>query len=195
MEWEQKLTGFIDQFDEHKKALHFDLSMHASIGIEHTNMTLLTVSGRVENIDSNVSALLLLQSLRSPRDRQLLTKIELKGGAKEALKDETFIKELIEQCHGKDKEAQGDVETQSKDKPAEIVKLVVREMGRTIEDMVKENEELFTRKFKAQSLVLKEEMEKITRREGDRVIEAITSGPHERILDPVSSGSIMERIE
>ncbi|KIP05842.1 hypothetical protein PHLGIDRAFT_483430 [Phlebiopsis gigantea 11061_1 CR5-6] len=182
LEWEQKLTGFIDQFDEHKKALHFDLSMHASIGIEHANMTLLTVSGHVENTDSNVTALLLLQLLRSPKDRQLLTKIELKGGAKEALKEESFMKELIGQSE--DKEIQGDADTQSKDKPGEIMKSVMRDVGRTIEDMVKENEELFTRKFKAQGLALKEEMEKITRREGDRVIEAITSGPYDRILDP-----------
>lgn len=81
----------------------------------------------------------------------------------------------------------GDAKALSKDKQAELVKEVVREAGRSFEDMVKENEDMFTRKFKAQEIALKEEMEAVTKREGDRIIGAITGGPHERILDPVSS--------
>ena len=185
LEWEQKLIGFVNQFEDHKKELHFDLSMHASIGIDQANTTLLAVSGQVENTESNVSMVLLLQLLRSPKERQLIKKIELKGGAERVLKDENILKELI--AESGEKEMTGDAKVLSKDKQAELVKEVVREASRTFEDMVKENEELFTRKFKAQEIALKEEMETVTKREGDRIIGVITGGPHERILDPVSS--------
>ena len=183
LEWEQKLLGFIDQFEDHKKALGLDLSMHASVGIAQANTTLLSVTGHVTQTDSTVSTLLVLQLLRSPKDRQLLAKIKHKGGAELALKDEKFMKELI--AESGDKESQGDAEMPSKDKQVDPLKSILRDMNRTVEEMVKENEEIFNRKFKAQELALKEEMEMITRREGDRVIQAITSGPHERILDQV----------
>lgn len=85
----------MNQFGDHKDALQFDLSVHASIGIHEANLTLLTVSEHVEKTDSNVSMALLLQLLRSPKERQLIKKIELQGGADHVLKDENLLKDLI----------------------------------------------------------------------------------------------------
>lgn len=51
---------------------------------------------------------------------------------------------------------------------------------------IQKNFEVYTRKFLVQQRELAEEVKTVVRHEGDRVIEAITSGPHERILDRVS---------
>ena len=184
LEWEGQLNGFVATFDKHKDEIHFRLSMHASLGIEQANMTLVAVQANVQQTDKTVSMALLLQLLRSPKDRQLMKKIDHYGGPDRILKDEALMKELIAESGEKDIQSESKVLT-SKDKDGDIIKEIVREANRTIEEMVKENDELFTRKFKAQERVLADEMRAVSKREGDRIIGAILSGPHDRILDPV----------
>lgn len=93
------------------------------------------------------------------------------------------MRKLIEKSG--DKDAQGDGKTPSKDVQASLLKEIVRDVNKSFADMTQENEELFSRKFKAQQEVLKEEMSTIAKRESDRVIGAFTSGPHDRIVDKV----------
>ena len=50
---------------------------------------------------------------------------------------------------------------------------------------IKKNLEVFELKFKMQQRELAEEMRRMVHHEGDRVIEAVTAGPHDRIIDPV----------
>ena len=64
--------------------------------------------------------------------------------------------------------------------------VVKQELFDSPELAIKKNLELFERKFKMQQRELAEEMQRMVHHEGDRVIEAITSGPHDRIIDPVS---------
>lgn len=181
LEWEGKLGGFIRAFDDHKKALQDDLSIHASLGIEKANDTLLSVTGYVQSADSNTGLLLLLQALRSPVERELMSEIKMHGGPEQVLKNEALMKELIKKSGEKETHSK----LLSKDGQAALMKEIARDIGKSFADMIKENEGLFSRKFKAQENALKEEMENITRREGDRIIGAITSGPHDRINDPV----------
>ncbi|EKM49057.1 uncharacterized protein PHACADRAFT_188983, partial [Phanerochaete carnosa HHB-10118-sp] len=181
LEWEGKLEGFIKIFEDHRRALRDDLAIFSSVGIHQVNETLATVSLHVERTDNKASTLLLLQALRSPVDRELIREIELNGGADKVLKDENLMRKLIERSG--DKDAQGDGKTSSKDVQASTLKEIIRDVNKSFADMAQENEELFSRKFKAQQEVLKEEMSTIARRESDRVIGAFTSGPHNRIID------------
>ena len=48
------------------------------------------------------------------------------------------------------------------------------------------NQIVFFRKFKAQQNQILDELSRVVKREGDRVIEEVRGGPHERIIDPVS---------
>ena len=48
------------------------------------------------------------------------------------------------------------------------------------------NQIVFFRKFKAQQNQILDELSLVVKREGDRVIEEVRGGPHERIIDPVS---------
>lgn len=141
----------------------------------------------VESTGNKTSTLLLLQALRSPVERELIREIELSGGADKVLKDENLMKKLIEKSG--DRETQGDTKVLSKDAQAALIKDIARDVNKSFSDMIQENEELFDRKFKAQQDALAEEMSTIARREGDRVIGAITSGPHDRIIDKVCSSS------
>lgn len=54
-------------------------------------------------------------------------------------------------------------------------------------DSIAKNSEAFDRKFTVMERNITAEMRRIVGREGDRVIGAVLAGPHERILDPVST--------
>jgi hypothetical protein len=72
-------------------------------------------------------------------------------------------------------------------KPAKEFNLV--EIQHEIRDdpteAIEKNAESFNRKFDIQRRQIQEDIERTVRREGDRIISAVTAGPHERILDPV----------
>ena len=51
------------------------------------------------------------------------------------------------------------------------------------------NYETFERKFRMQQSELANEMRRIIHHQGDRVISAVTAGPHDRIIDPVSDAT------
>lgn len=188
-EWESKLTGFMDKFDDHRNNLQADLAMHASIAIQQINMTVDAVSTRVQRIDTTVSMSILLQQLRSPRERKLIKKIELNGGPERVLNDKALLRELIVEAEETDTELSGAGGAQQRDRSAELAEEVIREVGRTFEEMVKENDELFSRKFRAQAVTLREEMTEVSRKQSTILIQAINgainSGPYERVLDPV----------
>ena len=69
---------------------------------------------------------------------------------------------------------------------AEELNALKMELFESLELAIKKNLDVFERKFKMQQRELAEEVRRMMHHEGDRVIEAFTSGPHERIIDPVS---------
>ena len=52
-------------------------------------------------------------------------------------------------------------------------------------DAIDKNAEFFNRKFDMQRRQIEEDIARTVRREGDRIISAVTAGPHDRIVDPV----------
>ena len=50
---------------------------------------------------------------------------------------------------------------------------------------IEKNAESFGRKFDIQRRQIEEDVARAMRREGDRIISAVTAGPHDRIVDPV----------
>jgi hypothetical protein len=73
--------------------------------------------------------------------------------------------------------------TQSTEKPLTIDALR-SELTENIDFVLTRNMELFQRKFEVQKRQITEELAKVVGREGDRIIAAVTTGPHDRILDP-----------
>lgn len=185
LEWEGKLEGFITMFEEHKKAINFDLSMHASIRIEQVHTTLTVVADVAQTTSDTTSMALLLQLLRSPEERELKRFIDSKGGPDQFLKRDDLMQELIK------KSGESEARTESKGpsrkgQPIDLVQEIKRDVRKTVADLISENYDQFMGKFDAQQEQLRQQMDASVRREGDRIITAITGGPHERIIDPVS---------
>ena len=60
---------------------------------------------------------------------------------------------------------------------------------------VKRNLETFERKFEMLQRESLKEMRDFVKHEGDRVINSVLTGPHERIIDPVRLLDILEDID
>jgi hypothetical protein len=64
------------------------------------------------------------------------------------------------------------------------VEAIRTELSENLDSVLDRNFEIFNRKFEIQKRQISEEIAKVVNREGDRIIEAVTTGPHDRILDP-----------
>jgi hypothetical protein len=53
------------------------------------------------------------------------------------------------------------------------------------DEAIERNIEFFNAKFDIQRRRIVEDIERTVNREGDRIISAVTAGPHDRIIDPV----------
>ena len=53
------------------------------------------------------------------------------------------------------------------------------------DETIEKNAEFFNRKFDIQRRQIVEDIARTVNREGDRIISAVTAGPHDRIFDPV----------
>jgi hypothetical protein len=117
----------------------------------------------------------------TPEQRQLAVLVEQKGGDA-VIDNEQAMRELL------DAEASISAPTgMERRKPAKRFDLV--EIQHEIQDdpteAIEKNAEFFNRKFDIQRREIQEDIERAVRREGDRIISAVTAGPHERIVDPV----------
>ena len=129
----------------------------------------------------------ILKKFVTPEQKQLAVHVELEGG-KAIIDNEKAMKKLS------DLEASISAPTSmsapagmEKDRSAKEFDLaeIQHEIRDDPTEAIEKNAEFFNRKFDIQTRQIQEDIERTVRRQGDRVIEAITAGPHERIVDPV----------
>jgi len=123
----------------------------------------------------------MFQKFVTPEQRQLALLVEQKGGDA-AIDNVQAMKELS------DAEAAISVPAgMERHRPTK--KFDLAEIQHEIRDdpteAIAKNAEFFNRKFDIQRRQIKEDVERALGREGDRIISAVTAGPHERVVDPV----------
>jgi len=117
----------------------------------------------------------------TPEQKRLTVLVEQKGG-NSVIDNEQVMKELS------DAEIQISAPTgMERHRPTKKFDFV--EIQHEIRDdpieAIEKNAEFFNRKFDIQRRQIQEDIERAVSREGDRIISAVTGGPHERIVDPV----------
>jgi hypothetical protein len=124
----------------------------------------------------------MFQKFVTPEQRQLDLLVEKKGG-KAVIDNEQVMRELS------DTEASISVPI-GRERYRPIKKFDLAEIQQEIREepaaAIEKNAEFFNRKFDIQRRQIQEDIDRAVRREGDRIISAVTAGPHERIFDPVS---------
>jgi len=120
----------------------------------------------------------MFQTLLTPEQKKLADMVEKKGG-NAVLDNEGVMKELVavevslSSASGRHSNERFDL--------AEIQHEITDDPTSAIE----KNAESFNRKFDMQRRQIQEDIARAVRREGDRIITAVTAGPHDRIVDPV----------
>jgi len=120
----------------------------------------------------------MFQTLLTPEQKKLADMVEKKGG-NAVLDNEGVMKELVavevslSSASGRHSNERFDL--------AEIQHEITDDPTGAIE----KNAESFNRKFDMQRRQIQEDIARAVRREGDRIITAVTAGPHDRIVDPV----------
>ena len=122
----------------------------------------------------------MFQKLVTPEQKKLADLVQEKGG-NAVLDDEQAMKELaavetsLSSASGQNGSGRFDL--------AEIQ----HEISDDPTGAIEKNAEFFNRKFDIQRRQIEEDVARAVRREGDRIILAVTAGPYDRIIDPVRS--------
>ncbi|KAI0373412.1 hypothetical protein BV20DRAFT_937448 [Pilatotrama ljubarskyi] len=181
--WESTLKGYIDLFAKRRKDFTFALSIHTGMGVDDANRKLST-------LDSKMDALLeFFAKAVSPEQRELAVLVQKKGGAMTVMSNNDALKELLD---FKPSTAISASKRSGEREPLEHnshvgesnLDALKTELFESPELAIRRNFEVFERKFKMQQRELAEEIKRTVHHEGDRVIEAVTSGPHDKIIDP-----------
>ena len=127
----------------------------------------------------------LFQDFVTPQQRKLAVMVERMGG-ESALQNERAMRELsgaesalAAQAGSEGRPAGG--------RPFDFIELQQEIMGDPGE-AIRKNADFFNRKFDIQRRHIVEDIAREVNREGDRIISAVTAGPHDRIVDPVWLG-------
>ena len=145
-----------------------------------------TVAERAVGGDRMDVMLAYFQTCMSPEYKEMATRINDRGGIQAVMDNERLLKELVDArgvsestaevrgAHGHRREVAFDMEE------------LRAELKEDVEMAMEKNSHTFSRKFEMQRKQIVDELTKAIHREGDRVIDAVTAGPHDRIIDPVS---------
>ncbi|KAI1783149.1 hypothetical protein LXA43DRAFT_904186 [Ganoderma leucocontextum] len=180
--WDGTLKGFIDLFASRRKAFTFALSIHVGVGVDDANRKLKVIDAKIDMV------LDFFSKVMSPEQQELAALVQKKGGPAAVMGDNGALKELLKfrpaTAIGQAKGGNGRDGAEHSHQDGDELAVVKQELFDSPELAIKKNLEVFERKFKMQQRELAEEMRRMVHHEGDRVIEAVTSGPHDRIIDP-----------
>ena len=182
--WEGRLAQYADVFAERKKEIHFALASHTALGVDTANRNLLTVQADISKVNHKLDMLLLFRRLESPKEKELAALIEKRGGIAACLQNEEALDELASiNAKNTGPKLSADVSSTRDTTERGQFKKQLEATEADVDDSIKSNMMTFERKLEIQKKQLVQEMEELVHREGDRVIDAICAGPHDRILD------------
>lgn len=152
------------------------------------------------------------EKLISPEQREMQTLISKYGGSDEVKKNDNALANLIKESshlveRGEDTLqpsqpssitspggagagnalgaplGRGQASSNKSADPALTVESLRAEFSENLDHVLEKNLEIFNRKFEIQKRQISEDLERIVARASDRIIAAVTEGPHDRILD------------
>ncbi|KAJ6560408.1 hypothetical protein B0H19DRAFT_1147563 [Mycena capillaripes] len=188
--WEGKLVKFVGIFTKRRGDFEFALSIHTALGVDAANRTISAVDKTTQEMNAKMDMMMkMFQQFVSPEQREMARLVEQKGGLQACQENDKILKELND-LESKSTPAQAQLGPQS-------AKSAASTAGKTsgLEDLkdelmtdpdaaMEKNLTVFSRKFEVQKRQIIDELTKVVERQGDRVISAITAGPHDKIVDP-----------
>ncbi|KAJ7925171.1 hypothetical protein B0H13DRAFT_2314677 [Mycena leptocephala] len=183
--WEGKLAAFAATFTKRRSEFEFALSIHTALGVDAANQTLGSVDKTTQEMNQKMDMMMkMFQQMVAPEQKEMMRIVEQKGGLQACQENDKILKEL------------SDLEAKSTATPGGATQSAkTAQKTSALEDLkddlmvdpdaaMEKNLTVFSRKFEVQKRQIVDELTKVVEREGDRVISAITAGPHDKIIDP-----------
>ena len=124
-----------------------------------------------------------IQTCRSPQERELATIIEDRGGPEAVRRDKRLLREVFDtRVNGAGISGLG---RRGSDGAVDEFEELQEELQEDVPTTIRENMAQFQAKFTIQARQL-EDLQRTVRQESNRIVAAVTAGPHEKIIDPVS---------
>ncbi|KAJ6591119.1 hypothetical protein DFH09DRAFT_1138663 [Mycena vulgaris] len=182
--WEGKLVKFVGIFTKRRSEFEFALSIHTALGVDAANRALSTVDQTTQEMAKKMDMMMkMFQGFVSPEQKEMARLVEQRGG-QACLEDDKALKELNE-FENKLGGSQGNNSAHgSRTTKASDLEDLKEDLHLEVETALEQNMAVFTRKFDIQKRQIVDELSRVIEREGDRVISAVTAGPHDRIIDP-----------
>jgi hypothetical protein len=201
MVWEGRLLRFVEVFTNRREQFKFTMATYTTLGVEVAIRKMDVVDERTAELSMryvvpphtpNVKVLTpyirmevmlqLFQEFITPQQKMLAAKVE-EMGREAALENEEMMKELVGAEPALNASSAPPLNASSAP-PLDLDELR-KQIKRDPEEVIQMNSEFFNRKFGIQKREIEESMARVAGREGDRIIKAVTAGPHDRIADPV----------
>jgi hypothetical protein len=130
----------------------------------------------------------MFEQLVSPEQKQLSETVAAYGGVKALKDDDKMLLELERTASNATSAPGAEGPRAPRTKPGDAnpnADDLRKDIFEDPDAAVERNQTVFFRKFEAQQRQIIDELTLVVKRESDRVIQQITGGPHERILDRV----------
>ncbi|KAF7361998.1 hypothetical protein MVEN_00545000 [Mycena venus] len=197
--WEGKLVKFAGTFTKRRSEFEFALvrnfffvpALHlltpcaTALGVDAANKTLGSVDKVTQEMNQKMDMMMkMFASFVAPEQKEMMRLVEQKGGLQACQENDKILKELSD-LEAKSSTALGGAPQSAKSaQKTSALEDLKDDLMVDPEAAIEKNLTVFSRKFEVQKRQIVDELTKVVEREGDRVISAITSGPHDKIIDP-----------
>ncbi|KAF7307764.1 hypothetical protein MKEN_01136500 [Mycena kentingensis (nom. inval.)] len=182
--WEGKLVAFAGTFTKRRGELEFSLSIHTALGVDAANRAISAVDETTRMMNEKMDMMMkMFQQMVMPEQKDMLRLVEQKGGVQACQDNDKVLKELCE-LEAKSSSSIGAGQPKAGAKASNAVEDLKDDLMLDPDAAMEKNATVFSRKFEVQKRQIVDELTKVVEREGDRVISAITAGPHDKIIDP-----------
>ncbi|KAK7027265.1 hypothetical protein VNI00_015354 [Paramarasmius palmivorus] len=186
-DWRIEFTQIAQEFEDHKAAIShvIQLTMASQTSSTEARLTLMQQdTSQIPDIKENLRMLIefFFARLPSPEESKVAQFVKEHGGRDTVLESDKTLALLAQHMEPvvEDKGTKGDVHRISwAQKTAELRK----ELERKVTLVSEEERSFFQKKFEMVQSGLKQ-VEGELKRQGDRVVTAVTEGPHDRLKDP-----------
>jgi hypothetical protein len=164
--------------------------MHMTTGVDAANETLSKLSQSLKSVNDKLDIIAMFRLLDSSLEKDLRKYVMERGGPDACIADDTALAELTSFRLRKDPTSSS-VISQGGWRPVrsgtvdESLKALKKELMEDVDVNFAKNMAIFERKLLMQQKQLVKDIEDVVWQSGDRVIHAISAGPHDRLVDPV----------
>ncbi|KAJ7628556.1 hypothetical protein FB45DRAFT_40380 [Roridomyces roridus] len=184
-QWEGILVKFAGSFTKRRSEFEFALAIHTARGVDQANQTLGDVDKITQEMNTKMDIMMkMFQQLVPPEQKNIMRVVEQRGGLQACQDNDKVLKELSDLETKSSLHTGATQATKAGSNSSSALEDLKDELLSDVESAIEKNNQVFSRKLEVQKRQIVEEMSQIIAREGDRVISAITAGPHDRIIDP-----------